>query len=133
MKHPLGARLRGEGGEVTSTVFVLPVVLTLILVVVQLALAWHAKTLVDAAASDGLIATQVDRGSPAAGRDAANRLLSSSTNALLTDVHIDARREATSSQVTIDARVTNVVPLLPIVVHAVAQGPTERFRSDGEQ
>ena len=121
-------RVRGEAGEVTSTVFVMPIVLTLILVVVQLGLAWHAKTIVNAAASDGLAATQVDGSTSEAGDDAVRNMLAGSTDQLLSDVTVTVDRHGDTSTVHIEARVANVVPLLPIYVHATASGPTERFR-----
>lgn len=110
----------------------MPVVLTLILVMVQVALTWHAKTIIDAAASDGLIAAQVDGGTEADGQEAATRLLSSSTGQLLTDVSITIDRRPEATSVNVEAKVTNVLPFLPVTVHAVASGPTERFRSESE-
>lgn len=121
------ARCRGDAGEVTSTVFVMPVVLFMIMVVVQMALTWHAKTVVDAAASDALAAAQVDNGSNQAGIDTANNLLAGSQQ-LLTDVGITVDRQAETTNVRIQARVTNVVPFAPIYVHATASGPSEHLR-----
>ena len=108
----------------------MPVVLTLILVVVQVALSWHAKTMVDAAASDALVATQVDGGSPDAGRDAAADLLAGSTDQLLSEVDVAVTRTADTSTVRVQARVATVIPFLPVYVHASAAGPTEGFRSE---
>lgn len=125
-------RCRGDAGEVTSTVFVMPVVLTLILVVVQTALTWHAKTLVDAAASDAVVATQVEGGSEQAGQDAAADLLAGSTDQLLSDVDVEVTRTAETSNVRVQARVANVIPFIPVTVRATATGPTERFRSETE-
>lgn len=130
--NPTARRCHGDAGEVASTVFVMPVVLTLVLVVVQVALSWHAKTLVDAAASDALVATQIDGGTEQAGRDAANDLLAGSTRQLLTEVTVNVSRAPDTSSVQVQARVSNVIPLLPVYVHASATGPTERFRSEGE-
>ena len=125
-------RCQGDAGEVTSTVFVMPVVLTLILVVVQVALAWHAKTMVDAAASDAVVATQIEGGSEQDGRDAAADLLGGSTDQLLSEVEVDVTRTADISTVRVQARVANVIPFIPVIVHATATGPTERFRSEAE-
>jgi len=108
----------------------MPVFLTLVLVVVQVALAWHAKTIVDAAASDALVATQVEGGSEAAGRDAANDLLEPSSSQLLRQFQISIDRTADVTTVQVQAKVTNVVPLLPVTVRSTASGPNERFRSD---
>ena len=126
-------RGRGDRGEVTSTVFVMPVFLFMLLVVVQMALSWHAKTMVEAAASDALAATQVDGGSEQAGVDTANGLLAGSTNHLLTELEITVDRRAQTTDVVVRARVTNVVPLVPIYVNAAASGPTERFRPEGDE
>lgn len=125
-------RCRGDAGEVTSTVFVMPVVLTLILVVVQVALAWHAKTMVDAAASDAVLATQVEGGTEQDGRDAAAALLGGSTDQLLSEVDVEVTRSADVATVRVRARVANVIPFIPVIVHATAAGPTERFRSEAE-
>jgi len=121
-------RCRGDAGEVTSTVFVMPIVLFMIMVVVQMALTWHAKTVVDAAASDGLASAQVENGTDQAGIDAANNLLAGSSEQLLTDIDITVDRQAETTSVRIQARVTNVVPFAPIYVDATASGPTEHFR-----
>lgn len=127
------SRCRGDAGEVASTVVLMPVVLFLIMAMVQAALTWHAKTLVDAAASDGLIAVQVDGGTEADGETAVAQLLNPSSQRLLSEVTVHASRSGESSTVNVEARVVNVIPLLPIRVHATATGPTERFRSEAEQ
>ena len=108
----------------------MPVVLVLIMAMVQVALGWHARSVVEAAASDALIVAQADGGTEDDAGLAARSILEGSTDRLLSEVSIEVDRGLDVTTVSIRAHVTSVLPFAPVVVHAEASGPTERFRSE---
>lgn len=129
---PTPRRLSGDRGEVSSTVLMMPVVLTLLLVLVQSSLSWHARSVLEAAASDGLVAAQTDGGNEEAGRQAVSSILSGSDSGLLRAVDVQVERGDELTTVRVEADVVRLLPIVTSRVRAEASGPTERFRSDTE-
>ena len=125
-----------EQGSVTATTLVFPVLLLLVLLVVQFALAYHAKTIVTAAAQDAARATERNAGDLAAGRAAAQQVLDDDARNLLghsrIDVTVDAGDNVTAR---VTAQVTALIPIpgLRLEVSGRAGGPTERFRPEGRR
>lgn len=130
--HQPTTRLHGDRGDVTTVAAVTVILLAIFTLTVQVALAWHAKTVVSGATADALQAAQVDGGSEADGLAAAERTLAGSRERLLTDVAVDVERGTDTTTVTIVAHIHRVFPLTSNTITVVATGPTERFRSSSE-
>lgn len=123
-----------ERGSTTATVIVFPVVLLLLMLVLQFALAFHAKAVVTAAAQDGNRAAQLAAGDQIAGEHEATAVVAESASSLLRDVRVDVDVAADGREVTttVDGDVVRLLPIpgLRLQVQASASGPTETFRPE---
>ena len=122
-----------ERGEVTTTTLIFPALLFVILLAVQFALAYHAKTVVTAAAQDGARAAQAEGSTGDAGRAVAERFVADNASRLLQQVTVSVDTDDDTVHVQVAGRVTNVVPGLHLNVTGVAHGVTERFRGEDER
>lgn len=109
----------------TTTVVLVPVVLCLLLVVVQAALVFHARSTVTAAVTDAVRATQLEGATTADGHAVAAQLLD---DTLLNGTTIVVERVGGRASVHIAAHVTSLIPGWDPTVSANAEGPTEEFR-----
>jgi len=117
---------------VTVTVMVFPLVIFLVLLVFQVAIAYYAKLVVVAAAQDGLRAAQVQRGDVAAGEQVAREVVAQSSGTLLSALSVQViAGDPLTSQVTGNVAAIVPIPGLRLTVEGTAAGPVERFRSDG--
>jgi Flp pilus assembly protein TadG len=119
--------MRGEDGDVTTTVLLFPLVLLLLSVVIQFALAFHGRSVVVAAAQDAARAAQTETGTDALGAQKAEALTGVYANGLLHDVTIDVDRAAGNVTARVSAEVASIVPGLHLHVSGTAAGPVERF------
>lgn len=126
-RHPNGMASRsGERGEVTTVVLLVPVALCLLLIVVQAALVFHARSVVTAAATDAARATQMEGATATEGYAVADQLLADGS--LLSEITVGVTRSGGRATVRIDAHVTSLIPGWTPTVSAHAEGPTEEFR-----
>jgi Flp pilus assembly protein TadG len=113
---------------------VFPVVLTLLMLVLQFALAYHGRAVLTAAAQDGNRAAQAAAGDEAAGEDEAAHVVAESAGSLVKDLHIDVDVSPDGREVTtnVSGDVVRLVPIPGLHLHvtASASGPTERFRPE---
>jgi Flp pilus assembly protein TadG len=128
---PAGAR-REDRGEVTGAVILLPVVVTMVFLVIQAALVFHARAIVAAAAEDGARAAQAQGASAADGRGIAMQVLDGSSSLIPAPV-IDVQRTATDVRVTVRAAVRSPIPWFHPTVSASAGGAVERFIPEDER
>ncbi|GAA1895041.1 TadE/TadG family type IV pilus assembly protein [Streptantibioticus ferralitis] len=120
---------RDERGEVTAElVIIMPLVLTLVLLLAQAALWFHASHIAQATAANALSATRVQGGTTAAGQQEAQRTLDQLGHGPLHTTHIDITRNTHRAEVRISGTASSVVPFLHLPVHAQAAGPTEKFK-----
>jgi Flp pilus assembly protein TadG len=119
-------RGHGSRGEVTTAVVLLPLVVTMVFLVIQAALVYHARSIVAAAAEDAARAAQVEGGSAAEGRAVARAVLGGSAG-LIPRPSVSIERDATDVHVSVSARVRGPIPWLHPTVTASAGGPVERF------
>jgi len=104
-------RLRGEHGAATTvTVLIVPVVMVCVLLVVQFALAYHARQIASAAAVDAAHAEAAFDAPPNAGTDTAQRLLDANAARLLTNVTVTVIPDANDVTVTITGTVNTSSP-----------------------
>ena len=116
-----------ERGEVTTTVLLVPIAMTLILVIVQAALVFHAQAIVDAAAQDGTLAGQGESGAEAVARKAAQSVIGTNAGSLLSDIDVSAHTDSSRFSVTVRATVKSLIPGYAPTVSSTAVGPRETF------
>ena len=100
--------------------------------VIQVALLFHARSVVSAAAQDGVRAAQVENATAADAQSAASQILGGST-ALLNNASIAVDQSGEFVTVTVTAVVTPVVFGMSGPVTASASGVIERFRPQSER
>ncbi|NEW71064.1 TadE/TadG family type IV pilus assembly protein [Streptomyces rhizosphaericus] len=129
MDHLLHRRrgARSDGGSAaTQLVIVVPALLMLALLVVQFALAWHARHIAQYAAERALAAARVQHGSPADGRGRGLRALAQFGNRVLTSPSVTVHRTSTRATVRVQGAVMPVVPGLHLTASGIASGAVER-------
>ncbi|KND23677.1 TadE/TadG family type IV pilus assembly protein [Streptomyces acidiscabies] len=125
--HP--RRLRADRGAVTAElVIVMPLLLTLVMLLAQATVWWHAVHIAQTAAAHALAATRADDATPADGRNEAEHVLAQLGHGPLRDVRVTVTRTADRADVRITGTATSVVPFLHLPVDTHASGPVERFR-----
>ena len=128
------AGLRGERGSTTATVIVFPALLTLLMVVLQFALAFHGKAVLTAAAQDATRAAQLAGGDEAAGRTEAELVVAESGTTVIRDLDIDVTLSPDGREVTttVAGTVMRLLPIPGLQLHIAgsASGPTEEFRAE---
>jgi len=112
---------------VVEVVILLPVVLFVVLLTVQGALWYLARTTAVDAAQDGARAAAVVGGSEAAGRDAARAALHQLAGPLLDSASVETAATPERVTVTVTGRAESILPGLSVTVHASAAQPRERF------
>ena len=121
-------RDRRERGEVTTAVVLIPVVLVMVMVVIQMALVFHARSVITAAATDAARAAQAEGGTEGDGQAVARQLLAGSES-LVSGTTIDVDRSSGRVAVTIDAHVVSLIPGWTLSISAHSEGPIEEFRT----
>jgi Flp pilus assembly protein TadG len=125
-------RRPGERG-VTSVelVVITPVLLSLILLVVQVGLYFHASHIALAAAEEGARSARSLHGSAATGEARANRFVNALGGGLIRAPVVTASRGPTTARVEVRGQVATVVPGLRLAVDRVVESPVERFVPGG--
>ena len=125
----LGRTPGSEAGYSTvETVLLLPLLVLFTLLVVQYALAWHARNVAESAARIGVAHARAYTATDADGLRQSIQYLRSVDPALLRAAHIEVTRTATTATVRIRAQVLPV-PGIPITsdIDERSSGPIERF------
>ena len=124
-------RSRRDVGSVTlGLAVVFPIILLLIMVVIEAALAWHAHDLVVTAAHEGLDAARIDGGSSVAAQQQARSVLDRTAGTLLTSVIVDVSTTPTQVRVHVHGTVIGPIPGVRVPVDATVTGPREQFVPD---
>lgn len=119
---------RDDRGSVTvEMLYVLPVLFTLVLLLAQAAVWWHAVHIAQATAADALSVTRVQNGTTADGQAEANRVLDQLGRGPLRSVHVHVTLGPDRAEIRISGTAGSVVPFLHLPVHAQVAGPVERF------
>jgi Flp pilus assembly protein TadG len=119
----------GEQGAATTTlVLILPVVLLTVMVVVQLALAYHARQVVTAAAQDAALAATAQGADADIADTTARHVLDRAGAGLLHDPNVAVTADADRVHVTVSGNVASVVPGMEFTVTGTSDSPTEHFR-----
>ena len=118
--------------RVPATVVMVPVVLLAVLLVVQFALAHHARQVLAGATQDGAAAAARTDASPADGAELARALIDASAGNLLDDTAVSADAATRTVTVQASARVASLLPFLDgITVRASSTARLEAFDPQG--
>jgi Flp pilus assembly protein TadG len=122
-----------RGAVAAETVIATPLLLLLLWLIVQFALAWHAQHIVQTAASRALAITRAQGSSAAAGRAQAAATLNALGHSVLCDPQVTVAR--TDRTVTIDVRgwVEPVVPGFHLPISAHDEGAIDRWSTPVEK
>jgi Flp pilus assembly protein TadG len=122
----------GDRGDVAPLVVLTPITVFLVMLVIQMGLFFHARSIVAAAAQDGARAAQLEGGTEADARLAAAQILAGSESLLINEQVIVVSDEDEVT-VTITADLNSLVPFWDGSLSASATGPKERFRNPSER
>ncbi|WP_062204454.1 TadE/TadG family type IV pilus assembly protein [Streptomyces sp. NBRC 109706] len=123
---------RRDRGAVSAQLVVLtPVLMLLLLVAVQFALAWHAQHIAQLAASQGLADARAADGDESAGSDAAQAAIDNTAGRVLRQARVHTSRTESAASVRVDGQVLPLIPGLNLTVSGYAEGPVERFTTPG--
>jgi Flp pilus assembly protein TadG len=126
------ARTSGdEGAATTVLVLVMPVVLLLVMVVVQVALAYHARQVLTAAAQDAALAGTAAHADPDDAATTAQRAIADAASGLVHDVRVDLTETDGRLRVEVEGTVANVIPGVSFTVSGVGESPIEQFQFQG--
>ncbi|MGA5506922.1 TadE/TadG family type IV pilus assembly protein [Streptomyces umbrinus] len=124
---------REDRGAVTvEMVYIVPALFTLVMLLAQATLWWHAAHIAQATTAHALAATRVEDGTVADGQNTAQRVLVQLGRGPLRGVHVYVTRGAERADVRITGTASSVIPFLHLPVRAHAAGPVERFRAVAE-
>lgn len=125
-------RFRGERGDVGPLVVVTPVMVFIVMLVIQMGLYYHARSVMSAAAQDGARAYQNEGGTSNDAKLAANQILSGSGSLLLNEVvHVGQSNGIVTVKIT--ANVKALIPGFGSQLAAEASGPREGFTRESSR
>ena len=122
-------RTRDDGGySVVEAAITLPALILFTMLVVQYALLWHGRHVVEAAVQDGVRAARAYQATAADGQQSAEAYLQAVAPSLLTTRRVEVSRTATTVTVRIQATVLSVIPVgEALQVEESGAAPVERF------
>lgn len=124
--------LGDDRGDIVPLTIVIGLATVMVFFVIQVALLFHARSVVTAAAQDGVRAAQVENATAADAQAAASQILAGSS-ALLNNETVDVTTSGEFVTVTVTAEVSSVALGLTGPVTASASGVIERFRPQSER
>lgn len=116
-----------RGYAVLEAAIVLPVAFLVLMLVVQDAIVWHARSVAEAAAQDGLRTTQAYGATAAQGRSDTVTYLGQVAPHLIPDPVVTVRRTDAAATVRVRCRVITLLPFASVTVTETASGPTETY------
>jgi Flp pilus assembly protein TadG len=129
MRNRRACRAQRDSGALTLTyVITVPVFLLVVMIIVQAAMWFLARSAALAAARQGVNAARVQPVSPAAGVAAADSFASRAAHGYLINPQASATNStAVTIVISVTGNVPSLVPGVPIQVTQVAAAPVERF------
>ncbi|HVV76563.1 MAG TPA: TadE family protein [Mycobacteriales bacterium] len=122
-----GHGIGDAGYSVLEAAIVLPIVFFLIMLIAQWAIVWHARSVTEAAAQEGLRTTENYQATAAQGHADTVAYLSQVAPRSLPDPHVIVSRTAQTATVTVTATVASVIPFGHFTVTETASGPVENY------
>lgn len=122
-----------RGSSTLETVIGFPVVLTLVLLIVNTALWWHARDTAMAAAQEGVRTERAYGAHVGDGRTTALAFAKTVGDGVLLGPAVSTSgSNAQTIVVRVNGRSVSLVPFLHLTVDQVARGPVERFTTPGD-
>jgi hypothetical protein len=115
------------GYSVLEAAIVLPIVFFLIMLIVQWVVVWHARSVTEAAAQEGLRTAEQYQATAAQGHADTGSYLRQVAPHSLPNPKITVTRTARTATVTITAKVASVIPFGHFTVTETASGPVETY------
>jgi Flp pilus assembly protein TadG len=115
------------GYSVLEVAIVLPIVFFLMMLIAQWAIVWHARSVTEAAAQEGLRTTETYQSTAAAGRADTLTYLDQVAPHSLPNPDVTVTRTDTGATVRVTARVASVIPFGHFTVTESATGPVETY------
>ncbi|MBE1584586.1 TadE/TadG family type IV pilus assembly protein [Nonomuraea angiospora] len=122
---------RERGSATLEAALVYPAVLLLVMLTMNTALWFHARTLAMAAAQEGLRAGRTHGSSPSAGQATAERFIREIGGSFLTHPKVALTRDVDTLEVSVSGQAISLVPLLTLTVTQVARAPIEKWTTSG--
>jgi TadE-like protein len=110
---------------VAVSVVVVPILMTVLFTVLQIAIWYHGQSVATAAAQHGLDAARVPSGPIAAGEATVRQFVDQVGGLGVTDVVVD--RSAEEVSVTVRGEVQSLVPFFSVPVSVTLDAPVERI------
>jgi Flp pilus assembly protein TadG len=127
LRHRLRHTDADGGYSVLEAAIVLPIVFFLIMAIAQWAIVWHARSVTEAAAQEGLRTTENYQATAAQGKSDTVSYLSQVAPHSLPSPKITVTRTARTATVTVTATVASVIPFGHFTVTETASGPVETY------
>jgi len=112
---------------VLEAAIVLPIVFFLIMLIVQWAIVWHARSVTEAAAQEGLRTAEDYQSSAAQGKADSITYLTQVAPHSLPNPHVTVTRTTNAATVTVTVHVASVIPFGHFTVTESASGPVETY------
>lgn len=126
-RHALLRADRDGGYSVLEAAITLPVMFLLLMVVVQWAIVWHSRNVVQSAAQEALRTAESYRSSAAAGHADGITYLRQVAPHALPSATVTVRRTATTVTVHVHSTVMCVIPFGSFSADETASGPVETY------
>jgi hypothetical protein len=127
LRHRLRHGDLDGGYSVLEAAIVLPIVFFLIMLIAQWAIVWHARSVTEAAAQEGLRTTENYQATASQGRADTVSYLSQVAPHSLPNPQVSVTRTAQTATVTVTAKVASVIPFGHFTVTETASGPVENY------
>ncbi|HEY3545804.1 MAG TPA: TadE/TadG family type IV pilus assembly protein [Propionicimonas sp.] len=133
MRRGSGPR-RDDGSASLELAILFPALLLVVVALVQYGLWFHARSLAEAAAAEGVNAARAHGATLDAGRTRAETFLTDHARDTLTNSTVTATTPSAGHvMVQVSGRALSLLPFVPgLPVQTSAQGPVERFTTPGQ-
>ncbi|RBQ13970.1 pilus assembly protein [Spongiactinospora rosea] len=118
---------RDRGSATLEATVIYPGILLLLLLAINTALWFHARSVALAAAQEGLRAGRSYGAGAVAGKAVADRFIKKAGGAFLKSPVVRVTRAGNTLVVTVRGDAISLVPLMPRTVEQVARAPVERW------
>jgi Flp pilus assembly protein TadG len=129
----LAERLRNhssdeQGSSAVEMAIIFPVTVFIIFGIIQFGLWYHAAAIARAAAQEGARAASAYQANATAGTAGAEHVLHNNAGGLISHVRVVPYRDTQVATITVSGQALQVIPFIPLAVHATATAPVEAYR-----
>jgi Flp pilus assembly protein TadG len=117
-----------RGSSAVEMAIIFPVTIFFIFGIIQFGLWYHAAAIARSAAQEGARAASAYQATTAAGSAGAEQVLQHNAGGLITHVRVVPDRDTEVATVTVSGQALQVIPFIPLGVHASATAPVEAYR-----